>query len=167
MTPGSDPLADLRRFAEKKLGKDLRQLSLGQGQGKQAVAMYKKFSEDGTWLLYQNTHLYPSWMSTLEKLVEDLKKVDVHPEFRLFLTTGSTTDFPVSILQDGIKMTVENSGDVKQMLLNAYSNYTDEYSDTCRNPDVFKTLVFGMTLFHTLIVERKKFGPIGWNSGDT
>jgi len=39
------------------MGKDLKQLSLGQGQGKQAVAMFKKFSEDGTWLLYQNTHL--------------------------------------------------------------------------------------------------------------
>jgi len=50
-------LSDLRKFSEKKMGKDLKQLSLGQGQGKQAVAMFKKFSEDGTWLLYQNTHL--------------------------------------------------------------------------------------------------------------
>lgn len=58
-------------------------------------------------------------MSTLEKLIEDLKKADVHPEFRLFLTTASSTDFPISILQSGIKMTVETSGDVKQMMLNA------------------------------------------------
>lgn len=58
-------------------------------------------------------------MSTLEKLVEDLKKPEIHPEFRLFLTTGSTPDFPVSILQESIKMTVETSGDVKQMMLNA------------------------------------------------
>mmetsp|Transcript_22465 Transcript_22465/g.50133 ORF Transcript_22465/g.50133 Transcript_22465/m.50133 type:complete len:87 (+) Transcript_22465:577-837(+) len=57
ITPGSDPLTDLKNFAEKKMGKELRQLSLGQGQGKQAVTMYKKFSEDGTWLLFQNTHL--------------------------------------------------------------------------------------------------------------
>mmetsp|Transcript_42768 Transcript_42768/g.35925 ORF Transcript_42768/g.35925 Transcript_42768/m.35925 type:complete len:106 (+) Transcript_42768:2940-3257(+) len=104
------------------MGKDLKQLSLGQGQGKQAVAMFKKFSEDGTWLLYQNTHLYPSWMTTLEKLIEDLKRPDIHPEFRLFLTTASSPNFPISILQEGIKMTVETSGDVKQMMLNAYSN---------------------------------------------
>jgi len=57
ITPGSDPLADLKKFSEKKMGKDLKQLSLGQGQGKQASAMFKKFSEDGTWLLFQNTHL--------------------------------------------------------------------------------------------------------------
>jgi len=119
ITPGSDPLSDLRKFSEKKMGKDLKQLSLGQGQGKQAVAMFKKFSEDGTWLLYQNTHLYPSWMGTLEKLIEDLKRPDIHPEFRLFLTTASSPHFPISVLQEGIKMTVETSGDVKQMMLNA------------------------------------------------
>eukprot|EP00801_Mesodinium_rubrum_P000083 Mrub_00083.p1 GENE.Mrub_00083~~Mrub_00083.p1 ORF type:complete len:1986 (+),score=436.27 Mrub_00083:724-5958(+) len=164
ITPGSDPLSDLRKFSEKKMGKDLKQLSLGQGQGKQAVAMFKKFSEDGTWLLYQNTHLYPSWMPTLEKLIEDLKRPDIHPEFRLFLTTASSPHFPISVLQEGIKMTVETSGDVKQMMLNAYGNmYNDEMMDSSKNVDVFKSLLFGVTLFHALLIERKKFGPIGWN----
>mmetsp|Transcript_98257 Transcript_98257/g.211908 ORF Transcript_98257/g.211908 Transcript_98257/m.211908 type:complete len:81 (-) Transcript_98257:499-741(-) len=50
ITPGSDPLNDLRLFTERNTGKALQQLSLGQGQGKEAVAMYKKFSEDGSWL---------------------------------------------------------------------------------------------------------------------
>jgi len=65
-------------------------------------------------------------MPTLEKLIEDLNKPEVNTEFRLLLTTASIPNFPVSILQDGIKMTVETSGDVKQMMLNAYQNYTDE-----------------------------------------
>jgi len=119
ITPGSDPLNDLKNFTERITGRALQQLSLGQGQGTQAVSMYKKFSDDGTWLFFQNTHLYMSWMPTLEKMVEDLNKPEVHSEFRLFLTTGSTPEFPVSILQEGIKMTVETSGDVKQMMLNA------------------------------------------------
>lgn len=126
ITPGSDPLKDLKQFTEKTTGRQLQMLSLGQGQDKQAISMYKKFSDDGTWLFYQNTHLYLSWMPTLEKLIEDLTKPEVNSEFRLFLTTASIPDFPVSILQDGIKMTVETSGDVKQMMLNAYQNYTDE-----------------------------------------
>jgi len=58
-------------------------------------------------------------MPTLEKLVEDLNLGTINSEFRLFLTTASIPNFPVSILQDGIKMTVETSGDVKQMMLNA------------------------------------------------
>jgi len=56
ITPGSDPLKDLKIFTEK-IGKQLQMLSLGQGQDKQAISMYKKFSDDGTLLLYQNTHL--------------------------------------------------------------------------------------------------------------
>lgn len=33
ITPGSDPMADLRNFTTKKTGRDLYQISLGQGQG--------------------------------------------------------------------------------------------------------------------------------------
>lgn len=39
ITPGSDPLADLKKYTDKITGKPLQQLSLGQGQGKEAVAM--------------------------------------------------------------------------------------------------------------------------------
>ena len=59
ITPDLDPLADLKKFSDKKMGKDLKQISsLGRDQGKQATSMFKKISEDGTWLLFQNTHLY-------------------------------------------------------------------------------------------------------------
>jgi len=50
ITPGSDPLNDLRNFTLKHTGKELYQLSLGQGQGKEAYDLYKKCSEDGSWL---------------------------------------------------------------------------------------------------------------------
>jgi len=103
-------------------------------------------------------------MPTLEKMIEDLKHPVVHPDFRLFLTTASSPNFPISILQTGIKMTVETSGDVKQMMLNAYQNYSDEYMDSCNSNESFKSLLFGLTLFHSLLIDRKKFGPIGWNN---
>jgi len=95
-------------------------------------------------------------MSSLEKIVEDLGKAEVNNEFRLFLTTSSTPSFPVSILQDAIKMTVETSGDVKQMMLNAYQSIDDDYLDSNKNSKVFKTLLFGCTLFHSLLIDRKK-----------
>lgn len=65
-------------------------------------------------------------MGTLNKIVENLGSPEVNGEFRLFLTTASTPQFPVSILQGSVKMTVESTGDVKQMMLNAWNNYDDE-----------------------------------------
>lgn len=62
----------------------------------------------------------------MNKIVENLSSQEVNGEFRLFLTTSSTPDFPVSILQQSVKMTVESTGDVKQMMLNAWNQYDDE-----------------------------------------
>lgn len=59
---------------------------------------------------------------------------------------------------------MESTGDVKQMMLNSYSKFTDEWMDTSKNPVLFKTMLFGASVFHALLIDRKKFGPIGWTS---
>ena len=46
-------------------------------------------------------------MPQLDKLVEQLQVEDPHPEFRLWLSSSPHPDFPISILQTGIKMTTE------------------------------------------------------------
>jgi len=33
-----------------------------------------------------------------------------------------------------------------------------------KNPRLFKALLFGCVLFHGVLIDRKKFGPIGWTS---
>jgi len=60
-----------------------------------------------------------SWVSVLEKLVEDLSESNVDDEFRLILTTSPIESFPTSILQNSVKVSIETSGDVKQTMLNA------------------------------------------------
>ena len=57
ITPSSDPLNDLREYTWNQTGKQLVQISLGQGQGPIAQAYFKRCSEDGQWLFFQNTHL--------------------------------------------------------------------------------------------------------------
>jgi len=39
--------------------------------------------------------------------------------------------------------------------------------DSCNSNEIFKSLLFGLTLFHSLLIDRKKFGPIGWNNYKT
>jgi len=54
-----------------------------------------------------NCHLSISWLPELEKIVEQLQTAAVHNDFRLWLSSSPTVDFPISILQIGLKITNE------------------------------------------------------------
>ncbi len=82
-------------------------LSLGQGQAPIATRMIKEGVREGNWVFLANCHLSLSWMPQLDKLVEQLQIEEPHPDFRLWLSSSPNPDFPISILQAGIKMTTE------------------------------------------------------------
>lgn len=72
-------------------------------------------------------------------------------------------DFPVSILQNGVKMTLEPPKGLKSNLARSYMRYTDKVLNDCAKPDVWKKFLFATCLFHAVIQERRKFGALGWN----
>lgn len=51
--------------------------------------------------MLQNCHLLLSFTKDLEKIVENIG--EPHPDFRLWLTTESTPNFPIGILQQSLK----------------------------------------------------------------
>ena len=67
------------------------------------------FILQGNWVFLANCHLSLSWMPQLDKLVEQsqIQKPEPHPEFRLWLSSSPHPDFPIAILQTGLKMTTE------------------------------------------------------------
>ncbi|KAF9816548.1 hypothetical protein SFRURICE_010707 [Spodoptera frugiperda] len=168
LSTGTDPAADLLKFADKmKMGKRFDSISLGQGQGPLAENMMRVGCDFGNWVFFQNCHLSPSWMPVLELHVEHIQPELVHKDFRLWLTSTPSPHFPVALLQNGYKMTVEPPRGIKANLLKAYMNQVPDFLDyfNSQDPKVpnFKWLLFSLCLFHGVVIERRKFGPLGFN----
>jgi dynein heavy chain len=130
-------------------------------------------------VLLQNCHLATSWLPTLETMVENLPYTinsetpnsptqgadpeEVHPFFRLWLTAMPSPDFPISTLQIGVKLTVEPPKGLRSALIRTYLGFEEDWFESCSRPKEFKKLLFGLSFFHALILDRRKFGAIGWN----
>uniref|UniRef100_A0A8C7H2S6 Dynein axonemal heavy chain 1 n=1 Tax=Oncorhynchus kisutch TaxID=8019 RepID=A0A8C7H2S6_ONCKI len=164
LSPGTDPAADLYKFADvMKFSKKMSAISLGQGQGPWAEAMMHSAMERGKWVFFQNCHLAPSWMPSMERLIENIDPDKVHRDFRLWLTSLPSNKFPVSILQNGSKMTIEPPRGIKANLLKTYLSLNDDFITTCTRAAELKSLLLSLCLFHGNAIERRKFGPLGFN----
>lgn len=166
LSQGADPTSTLLKFAQDKdFHEKLFPISLGQGQGPKAAALIKQACQDGSWVMLQNCHLARSWMPALEKIVLEFaeQRDEIHEDFRLFLTSMPAAYFPVSVLQNSVKLTTEPPRGMRANLRRSYQNLTQEDLDSCDKPEIWRKLVFNFCFFHAVVQERRKFGPLGWN----
>ncbi|XP_031370853.1 dynein heavy chain 2, axonemal [Apis dorsata] len=165
LSPGVDPTGSLMQLVDsQEMTKHFMTLSLGQGQAPIATRMIEVGAKEGAWVFLANCHLSLSWMPKLDKIVEMLgASKTLHPQFRLWLSSSPTPQFPISILQAGIKMTTEPPKGLKANMKRLYSLMTEYQFELCQAKSKYKKLLFALVFFHAILLERKKFQQLGWN----
>jgi len=134
LSPGADPTSQVFNLAQAKNNTNqLVTTSLGQGQGAVAQTLIENGMKYGHWVLLQNCHLAKSFMPQLEQILLSLQEDSslIDPNFRLFLTSMPAHYFPVSILQNGIKLTTEPPRGIKANLQRSLLQLSDSFLDDC------------------------------------
>ena len=100
-----------------------------------------------------------------------VKLEDVNDDFRVFITCEPNERFPIGLLQMSIKITNEAPVGIRAGLKRSYTWVNQDLLDTISRPE-WRQIVFVMCFCHSILQERRKFGPIGWaipyeyNQGD-
>jgi dynein heavy chain, axonemal len=103
-----------------------------QGQAPIATKMIEDGIREGNWVFLANCHLMSSWLPTLDKMIESLPEKKPHSDFRLWLSSNPSRDFPIAILQRSLKMTTEPPKGLRANLMRLYNTTTEESYSECK-----------------------------------
>jgi dynein heavy chain len=171
---GADPTESIVGLAKKKKLPEPATVSMGEGQSEVAKVKMVDGARSGTWVLLQNCELGLDLMVQMEELLENLRKDNMHPGFRLFITALPERTFPLGLLQMSTKVTNEPPAGLKAGVLRSYTVIVDqEKIDKVDNATaLWRQLLFALCFMHSVVQERRKFGSLGWcipyeyNNGD-
>lgn len=143
LTTGSDPFSAFQKFAhEMDFSNRYDSISLGQGQGPIAEGHIRTGTIEGRWVFLQNCHLATSWMVNMEQIVmaiaEEPKGV-IHADFRLFLSSMPSKAFPVSVLQNSVKVTNEPPKGLKANIKRALYELDEEFFEQHSKKKIFNS----------------------------
>ena len=95
----------------------------------------------------------------------DIKGENVHRDFRIWMTSYPSPIFPITVLENGVKITSEAPSAFRSALLRLYESdpvNDPQFFAECSKPAVWRTMLFGLCFFHCSIRQRRSYGPIGY-----
>ena len=103
----------------------------------------------------------PSFLKELEKKLDAFAAEGSNPQFRLFLSSDPVDSIPIGLLERSIKLTNEPPQGLKPNMKRAWTSFSKEEIED-KDPKI-KTILVALCYFHSVMLERRKFGPKGWN----
>ena len=171
LSVGADPTEGIESLARKKKQPSPAVVSMGEGQEPVALRALTAACVNGTWVLLQNCELGLGLMDIMEDQLGKLKET-MDSNFRLFMTALPNPQFPLGLLQMSTKVTNEPPQGLQAGLLRSYTVMIDQDKLERVETAQWRQLLFNLCFLHSIVIERKKFGPLGWcipyeyNNGD-
>jgi dynein heavy chain len=101
-------------------------------------------------------------MEDIETLIVADGPFPIHEDFRLWITCEQHPRFPLGLLQKTLKVTNEPPKGLRAGLYKTFTTIiTQEFLDKVDHPN-WRSLIFTACFLHSVVIERRKFGPLGW-----
>jgi len=163
LSAGADPTNTIDEFAKKKRQFPTNKVSMGEEMELPAKENIKIGFATGRWLVLNNCHLSLEFMAELEEILQPGKEVEVHPDFRLWITCERHPEFPLGLLQMAIKVTTEPPKGLRAGLARTFSTMVNQdFLEKVEPYDKWRNIVFSICFMHSIVQERRKFGPLGF-----
>eukprot|EP00742_Colponemidia_sp_Colp-10_P005056 GILJ01005402.1.p1 GENE.GILJ01005402.1~~GILJ01005402.1.p1 ORF type:complete len:2699 (+),score=503.77 GILJ01005402.1:46-8097(+) len=165
LSEGNDPTRDVIQLMRDQHGE--RQLHIEtvvKGKETKIMKQIEQAWQRGEWILLQNVHLTEWWLPQLEQCLESIVENmnDIHPDFRLWITTESTPHFPVHVLHASIKVTNHSASCVSESIIQQYSQLPAGLLRHHQKPDLWGQTLFGLCMFHALLNEKNALQSVGF-----
>ena len=160
LSAGADPSTNIENLARKK-GKHIESISMGEGVLEIALNVVDECRSSGDWVYFQNCHLGLDFMSKLDILLKN-QDIDFNPDMRIWLSCEPRNEFPIGLLHQSLKVTNEPPKGIKAGMLKTYSSVVSAEKLDIFEYKEWKNLVFALSFIHSLVIERRKYGPLGF-----
>jgi len=113
--------------------------------------MIKAGFVSGAWVILNNCHLSLEFMAQMEEILFP-KGVEIHEDFRLWITCEPHNEFPLGLLQMAIKVTTEPPKGLQAGLYRTFTTMVNQdYLEKVEPYDKWRSLVYTTCFLHSIV----------------